>query len=318
MSLADNLTQPLSFTPIFQERVWGGRRLESLFGKALPPAAKIGESWEIVDRAEAQSVVAGGALAGRTLHELWTEQRAEIFGEIAPSDRFPLLIKLLDAQDVLSLQVHPPADVAEDLGGEPKTECWYIADAAPGAELFVGLRRGATRARVEQALHTGGLEQQVHRVAARAGDTMFLPSGRMHAIGAGYVIFEIQQNSDTTYRIYDWDRVDENGVGRKLHVEESLRSIDFDDFEPGLAQPAGETLVRDPLFRIDKWELTAPRAVSPRGTFAILGGLAGKFTCAGAAAGPGEFLLVPAALAERELRPLAADTSLLRITLDPP
>src|SRR5437899_537606 len=141
------LSQPIVFEPLCMERVWGGRRFAALFGKNLPPGSPIGESWEIVDREDAQSVVHEGPLRGKTLHELWTGLREEVFGKklASAAPRFPLLLKLLDAQDRLSVQVHPPAAVAEILGGEPKTEMWYIADAQPAAEIFAGLKRRVTR-----------------------------------------------------------------------------------------------------------------------------------------------------------------------------
>src|ERR1700682_2304525 len=132
--------QPITFEPLFMERVWGGRRLESLYGKALPAGKRIGESWEIVDRAEAQSIVRSGPFLGETLHDLWTNRRAEVFGDGGPeAARFPLLLSLLDANESLSLQVHPPAEVAEALGGEAKSEMWYVAKAEPGAEIYAGL-----------------------------------------------------------------------------------------------------------------------------------------------------------------------------------
>ncbi|MFN2507669.1 MAG: type I phosphomannose isomerase catalytic subunit [Chthoniobacterales bacterium] len=307
--------QPLVFQPLFMERIWGGRRLETLYGKRLPPGAPIGESWEIVDRPEAQSVVREGAWRGRTLHELWVDQRAQIFGPVQGAARFPLLIKLLDAQEKLSLQVHPPAEIAAELGGEPKTECWYIAEACPGAELYVGIKKGVSRAQIEAAVAAGAVEEHVHRVPVRTGDAMFLPSGRMHAIGAGNVIVEIQQNSDTTYRVFDWKRVQSDGTPRKLHIKESLRSINFEDFEPGLVAPAGESLVKDLLFEIQKWELSAPREVSTRGTFAIVICLAGAVACAGTVLKPGEVFLVPANLTDRNLTPSAENTALLRVTV---
>ena len=141
----NEVTAPLAFEPIFIERMWGGRRLESEFHKKLPPQKRIGESWEIVDRPEVQSIVAAGSLRGRTLHELWTQHREEIFGDVPDAPRFPLLIKILDAQEKLSLQVHPPENVASRLGGEPKSEFWYVATADPDAEVFVGFREHITR-----------------------------------------------------------------------------------------------------------------------------------------------------------------------------
>src|SRR5436190_11694924 len=138
------ITQPLVFEPIFMERVWGGRRLKSLYGKPLPSATLIGESWEIVDRPEAQSVVHEGPFRGRTLHQLWRENRDAVFGNVPDAPRFPILVKLLDAQENLSLQVHPPAAVAEELGGESKSELWYVADAAPKARVYAGIKKGCS------------------------------------------------------------------------------------------------------------------------------------------------------------------------------
>ncbi len=305
---------PLTFIPLLKERIWGGRRLETLFGKKLPPRACIGESWEIVDRPEDQSVVREGRFRGKTLHHLWVNHRAEIFGEMEDAPRFPLFLKLLDAEEKLSVQVHPPADVASDLGSEAKTECWYVARAEPTAAIYVGLKKGCARADFEAALANGTVEEQLHRIPVRAGDAMFLPSGRVHAIGAGNVLVEVQQNSDTTYRVFDWNRVDGQGAPRTLHVEESLRSIDFDDYEPELAQPAGELLIADPLFVLEKWTVTEERKVSDAGVFAIVACLTGALYCAGVKLNPGEFSLVPASLEDRTLSASAPGTTLLRIT----
>src|SRR5438477_8732567 len=147
-----NLTTPLTFEPIFMERIWGGRKLAEFFGKQLPRHGRIGESWEIVDREEAQSVTRDGPFRGKTLHELWTTYRQEIFGDVTDSERFPLLLKLLDAQEKLSLQVHPPEKVARELGSEAKTEFWYVAAADPNAELFVGLREAITPEELKSVL----------------------------------------------------------------------------------------------------------------------------------------------------------------------
>jgi mannose-6-phosphate isomerase len=251
---------PLTFHPIFKERVWGGRKLEQLYGKPLPPDEPIGESWEITDRPEGVSVIANGALAGKDLHWLMEHHEKELLGHRASLPaRFPLLIKILDARERLSVQVHPPAAVAEQLGGEAKTEMWYIADAAPDAELFVGLKQGVTRAEFERRVKDGSVAQCVHRLAVKSGDAIFLPSGRIHAIGAGLVIFEIQQNSDTTYRVFDWNRLGLDGKPRQLHIQQSLTSIDFHDFEPSLIETKYtaqnniqvRSLVDDPLFRVD-------------------------------------------------------------------
>src|SRR4029434_6881203 len=165
------LTQPIVFEPLFMERVWGGRRLETLFGKRLPLGERIGESWEIVDREDAQSVVHEGPLQGATLHDLWTHHRTDLFGRGLPeTQRFPLLIKILDAQERLSVQVHPPPEVAARLGGEPKTEMWYLVEASLDADIYAGLKRGVTREEFERALHEGRVAELVHRVPVRSGD----------------------------------------------------------------------------------------------------------------------------------------------------
>ena len=312
-----DLSQPLTFEPLYMERVWGGRRLESMFGKQLPRHGRIGESWEIVDRPEAQSVVQSGPLRGKTLHELWTQHRAEVFGEASAAPRFPLLVKLLDAQEKLSLQVHPPAEVAKKLGGEPKTEFWYVAHADAEAELFVGLRTATSMEKFEEALNSGTVAEQVHSIRVQAGDAMFLPAGRFHAVGAGNLLVEIQQNSDTTYRVFDWNRTDDHGKPRPLHIAEALQSIDFNDARPELVRAQGELLVRHELFEVQKWLLSEPRKITPVGQFAIVFCLAGALRCAGVALGPGEFFLVPAQLAQRTIEPTKEGTALLRVTIPP-
>ena len=298
-------------------RIWGGRRLESEFGKKLPPNEAIGESWEIVDRPEAQSVVADGTLMGMTLHELWITHREEIFGNTAAAPRFPLLIKLLDAREKLSLQVHPPEKIAAKRGAEPKTEFWYVAAADPGAELLVGLKKPMGRNEFGNALRSGTVANHVHSIQVKAGDGMFLPSGRLHAIGGGNLLVEIQQNSDTTYRVFDWNRLDDRGQSRQLHIEQALESIDFDDQQPRLIQQTGELLIRHPLFEIQKWLLASPREIASLEQFAIVCCLTGSLSCGDVDLKPGQFFLIPAQLQNREVNPREENTSLLRVTIPP-
>jgi mannose-6-phosphate isomerase len=310
------VNNPLIFEPIFMERIWGGRRLESEFHKKLLPDVRIGESWEVVDRPEAQSVVAKGPLRGMTLHELWTRRRDEIFGKVADTPRFPLLIKILDAREKLSLQVHPPEHVAARLGGEPKTEFWYVTAADPGAKLFVGLRAPIKRDRFEETLRDGTVVDHIHTITVHEGDAMFLPAGRLHAVGAGNLLIEIQQNSDTTYRVFDWNRVDPiTGKRRELHVREALQCIDFGDVQPKLIQSEGELLVSHSLFEIRRWSLNQPREAAPHGQFAIICCLRGTVRCANVEVLPGEMFLVPAHLQDRQLKPLTSQTTLLRVTI---
>ena len=296
--------------------MWGGRRLESEFRKKLPPQKLIGESWEIVDRPEAQSVVIAGPLQGITLHELWTQRRQETFGQVPDTSRFPLLIKILDAHEKLSLQVHPPADIAARLGGEPKSEFWYIALADPDADLFAGFREPITRGEFENMLRDGTVMDRVNKIGVHAGDAVFLPAGRVHAIGAGNLIIEIQQNSDTTYRTFDWNRIDPvTGRKRDLHIEQAIQCIDFEDVQPNLIESKGELLISDNLFEIRKWNLVKAREAAPLGQCAIVCCLTGNLSCADAKLAPGEFFLVPAHLADRQLKPVEPETSLLRVTI---
>ena len=301
---------PLTFRPTFKQRVWGGRELERLYHKPLPPAVPIGESWEISDRPDDVSVVANGPLAGKDLRWLMENHAAELLGSTRPQGgRFPLLVKILDAQEKLSLQVHPPTATASALGGEPKTEMWYVAEAAPGAELYVGLKRGVTRAEFERRIQAGTVAGCFHRVSVQASDAMFLPSGRVHALGAGLVIFEIQQNSDTTYRVFDWNRLGLDGKPRQLHIPQSLASIDFNDYEPALLPrafvPNGackkRPLVRDRLFTVEAYEAGAGVDVPlPPGKMQIIALLTGRLQVGDRAGllplAAGQFCLVPASL----------------------
>ena len=314
---------PLLFEPIFQQRIWGGRKLEQFYGKAIPAGLPIGESWEIADRPEAVSIVKNGPHQGQTLRSLMQSHGREILGKEG-SEPFPLLIKILDAQQKLSLQVHPPENKCKALGGEPKTEMWYVAHAEPGAELFVGLKRGATREEFHQRLNNGTVAECFHRLSVRQGDAMFLPSGRVHAIGGGLVIFEVQQNSDTTYRVYDWVRVDDRGRPRQLHVKESLECIDFDDIEPALVSPVVEPfhggvkkgLVDCRLFKVDYYRLDDGAFIQfGPGKMRIVSCLSGaievKTTEGTETLSTGTFVLLPAALQYSGLKAVGASEFLV-------
>lgn len=316
----DQPSVPVWFEPLFKERIWGGRKIESAFGKSLPSDAPFGESWEVTDRPEGVSKIVNGPWKGQTLQEVCQSAPERIYGvQSVYPERFPLLIKILDAKEKLSLQVHPPASIATKLHGEPKTEMWYVVGSDPHADLFVGLRYGVTREEFERELKSSPdkVADLFHRIETRPGDSMFLPSGRVHAIGAGNLIFEIQQNSDTTYRVFDWNRVGLDGSPRELHIEQSLESIRFDDYEPGLTRLPEEIwnglstqpLAEDPLFRVNairtensQTHWTPP----PHNGFWILGMVSGALKIDGPQPGemfreegkvaPGDFVLFPADL----------------------
>ncbi|MFT4902160.1 MAG: mannose-6-phosphate isomerase [Lentimonas sp.] len=269
----------LLFTPIYQERVWGGTNLEDQLGRTLPAGKVIGESWDIVDRPEAQSTTR----TGQSLRELIQANPAGIMGAGWPASRpFPILVKWLDCQQKLSLQVHPPAEIAPALKGEPKTEIWYIADAAPHATLIAGLKPGVTREDFEAGLKQGALEALVHTLSVKAGESILIPSGRIHAIGGGNLILEIQQNSDTTYRVYDWGRVGLDGQPRQLHIEESLQSTDFNDFEPDTLKPdttSEQLLAHSDVFDLRKLNLKAGESLNfDAGTPRILSVVTGELS----------------------------------------
>ncbi len=277
---------PLCFQPLYKERIWGGRKLASLPGRELPAGIPVGESWEVTDRPEGVSVVLNGPDRDRTLRSLMEERRDWLTGGLAAAEgRFPWLVKYLDAREDLSLQVHPPTHHAGELGGEPKTEMWYLLEAEPGARLYTGLRRGVTRDEFERRSRDGTVASLFHVHPVTAGDAMFLPSGRVHALGGGNLVFEVQQNSDTTYRVFDWNRVGADGRPRELHLERSLASINFFDCEPPLVvsrfhlEGTGlqcRPLVRDSLFAVDLWRLAAgAELVLPPGHLLVVAGVSG-------------------------------------------
>ena len=291
--------QVITFKPLYMERVWGGRKLEQVYGRNLPtPETPYGESWEMTDRPDEQSIVNHGPLAGKSLGDLWQNQREQVFGTgFENIDHFPLLIKILDARDDLSIQVHPPANIAPSLGGEPKTEMWYIAEATPEAMLYVGLKSGVSKDDFQQAIDNGRVDDVVHAIKPQKGDSIFIPSGRLHAIGAGLLIYEIQQNSDTTYRVFDWNRKGLDGQPRQLHIEESMRCIDFNDIEPAMDQADGQTLASCPYFKVDRLDLKPGTSIGNPDPerFSIITVVSGKLESGdGRTHTPGDFLFMPA------------------------
>lgn len=244
---------PLKFEPIYKQRIWGGQKLREFFGKDLPFNEKIGESWELADLPQDKSVITNGELAGLNINQAINKYPAEIVGNKTFNGNFPLLIKLLDAQDVLSVQVHPDKEAAKRMGkGDPKTECWYIIQAAPGAVIYKGINQGVTKKQFAEAVKTGKTAELLKKIEVKQGECHFLPSGTAHAIGAGLLIAEIQLPSDTTYRVFDWNRVDESGKSRQLHIDEALECIHFDDEANQLPVTTVGRLVDCEYFTVDK------------------------------------------------------------------
>ncbi|SRR5579883_314119 len=217
---------PMLIAPRYDERIWGGHNLADRLGKSAPHDRPIGESWEVYD----QNTVANSAYAGKTIATLRAELGRDLMGgHLSPAAAFPVLTKLIDATDVLSVQVHPDDYFAQKLEGQPngKTECWYIIDAAPGATLTYGFARDSDPDEYTRLVAEGSLEQILREIPVKPGDVVYLPAGMVHAIGAGIILYEVQQTSDVTYRIYDWNRRDDHGQPRELHVEQARQVLDY-------------------------------------------------------------------------------------------
>lgn len=223
---------PLTFHPIYKHKIWGGRRLHDIFGRALP-AGLIGESWDVTAHDHGTSIVDQGHLAGKTLKELVNEYDEELLGQgvVSTEGNFPLLLKLIDANQELSVQVHPDDSYVRKHTSEMwgKTELWYIVHSKPGAWIIWGLAPNVTKKQFAKAIQIGGdaLLACLNKIPVRAGEIYPISAGLVHALGPGCLVAEIQQNSDTTYRVYDWDRVDDSGQPRELHIVEALDVIDF-------------------------------------------------------------------------------------------
>jgi mannose-6-phosphate isomerase len=229
------IVYPLALGPILVEKIWGGRGLERLFERPLPEGKKIGESWEVSDLPEGVCTVAAGPEAGRSLHEVVETWGTRLVGSAELVDgRFPLLIKFLDAEDVLSVQVHPDEEACKRIGGDArvKHEAWYVIDARDDAAIYAGLKPGVTRERFASAVDDAAVEEMLQRTPVKAGDCYYLPSGTVHALGAGVVVAEVQTPSDTTYRVFDWNRLGADGKPRTLHIEQAMIAIHFGEAPP--------------------------------------------------------------------------------------
>lgn len=320
---------PMTFTPVFKDYLWGGRGLETKLGRSLPAEGVVAESWEIAAHEDGASVVENGSYAGWPLTEVHRALGLDLIGSnntwAQERGKFPLLIKLLDAHTPLSVQVHPDDDYAlahegNELG---KTEMWVVLHAEPGAELIVGVKAGTTPDAFRQAIAANQLEPYLHRVAVQAGDHVCVPAGTLHAIMGGLLIAEIQQNSNTTYRVYDWGRLDADGKGRPLHVDKALDVIDFSRVEPQVCPPAllasepglrRELLCSNRYFTTERITLDAGvafRSACTGDSLEIWGVLSGQVAVNALTLQAVRFCLLPAALGEYTVA-AASPATLLR------
>lgn len=246
---------PLLFKPVYKDYIWGGNRIPKIFHRTGPPG-KYAESWEVSDHPDGMSVIENGPLKGLTLHELFLEHKEALMGKDSHFERFPLLIKIIDAAESLSVQVHPNDETAAKFGGEAKTESWVVLDAAEKAIVYAGLKANISKKEILQKLPTKEILSLMRTIPIKKGDVISIPGGRLHAIGAGSLVFEVQQNSNTTYRVYDYDR------GRPLHLEQAKKVMLYDDTEDPLKTPLPlektkgyirTELIRTPYFVIEKW-----------------------------------------------------------------
>jgi mannose-6-phosphate isomerase len=324
---------PMTFAPVYKDYMWGGDAIPTLYHRdaTVHPCA---ESWEITDRPDGMSVVKNGPLSGTTLRQLMDDMGRDLTGTASangPGTAFPLLIKIIDAKQRLSLQVHPDDQDAIRMGSEAKSEAWYVLNAQPGSRIYAGLAPGTSQSDFEQALRTERLEDVLNSIPAIPGHAIFIPGGCTHAIGEGCLLLEIQQNSNTTYRVYDWGRVGTDGLPRQLHMEQALEVIKWNtplpvlvspepDASPG-SEPAGPLHVLScPYFTISSMKLSSSEHHSNDGqsfhAFFTITGTADFDGYGHSISAPaGTSVLIPAAVAEYSITPKSKNTEILRISL---
>jgi mannose-6-phosphate isomerase len=318
---------PLTFKPVYQDYIWGGDWIRRRY-RPDAPGARIAESWEVSAHPDGPGIVASGPLAGQSLADLMRDQPEAVAGP--GLTRFPLLIKVLDAREDLSLQVHPDDDTAARFGGEAKTEMWHILDADEGAKVYCGLLPGVTPASLEAAMREDRPLDVMRAIPVRKGDTIFVPGGRVHAIGAGCRLLEVQQSSNTTYRLNDWGRLGADGKPRELHLEKGLRVVNWQDNRnsrvlPGLIQERTGlrrwVLLETPWFRLEKLEVEGVWVPMERGPyFDILFAARRPLRVENAAGAPvdvpeGTSVLIPAELRPYGVRSPEGTAEFLRVTL---
>jgi mannose-6-phosphate isomerase len=312
---------PLRFRPILRELIWGGRRLGTVLRKPIGPASDYAESWEISDYHDRVSVVCEGPLAGNSLRDLIRLRSLDIMGPaVGPREPFPLLVKFIDAHQDLSVQVHPDDEKGRRLANDSgKTETWVILDAEPGSLIYAGLKPGVGPEDFRRAIDSGEVEPLLHRFEARPGDSILIEAGTVHAIGSGVLLAEIQQMSDATFRVFDWNRVHPDGKPRQLHIKPAMESIDFERGPVDPIRPEVETwdgigtlerLARSHYFALERLRIRGTATIGRKDRFTILMNLGGR---AGVhhegRSYPLEFgdtMLLPAAIGECPLIPKGA------------
>ena len=314
---------PIRFRPLYKRAIWGGRRFEEVLQRKLGPGNDFAESWEICDHDDDQSLVDSGPLAGTTLHELVIGRGKDLLGRHHPQPRFPLLLKYLDANQRLSVQVHPDDATAArmHLHDSGKTEAWVVLSADPQSTIWAGFIEAAEPATLRAAISGGYLEQYLHRFEPEVGQCIFLPARTIHALGDGLMVVEIQQSSDLTFRLYDWNRVGPDGKSRPLHIEQGLEAIDYTQgpVEPrqplATSKPHVQRLVECTEFVLDRWQLHSPQRAGGDGRCHILSVLAGVLAIDGDPSsrplGLGDSALLPASAGEVLVGPCAGTSAIM-------
>jgi mannose-6-phosphate isomerase len=318
---------PLKFRPVYKDYPWGNTRLPKLYNREAPEGI-YAESWEISAHADGMSIVDNGVLEGQPLASVVSSLGTALLGSNVPGEKFPLLIKLIDATQPLSVQVHPNNENEASVQGEAKTEMWYFLDGAEGAQVYCGLKAGITREDFIQALENKTFKDILLSVPAKKGEAVFVPGGRVHAIDTGCLILEIQQSSNTTYRVYDWGRVDAQGNGRELHIDKALKVIDFEETakprttdEPFVENGIeGVQICKSPFFKLDRFELDVIAKMATDGSsfhawFVGEGDAIFKWAGGEVDAPKGTALLIPAELGEYTVVPADAGATVLRTTV---
>ena len=320
---------PIRFCPVYQTYLWGGTHLKTRLGRTGAPEGIVAESWEISDRDDGMGIVAEGPLQGKTFRELMETHCRAILGPRGKSERFPLLIKVLDAAQTLSVQVHPNDRTALEFGGEAKTEMWYVLEAEPDAVVYCGLKEGVTPEAFRAAIEANTLDQWMKTIPVKAGDALFVPGGRVHAIGAGCLLLEVQQNSNTTYRIYDWGRVGADGKGRELHIDKAMEVTLWNDPDSALTPPqplepfcglAREKIMESPYFRLESLHVPGASMLQFDGqSFQVLFAVNHGFSVTGngecVQVPKGASVLLPAVLRDVEILPDTAEARIMRVCL---